>query len=139
MKSPGVEGRFTSEWSSSDSGIWPDVRFTTSNGNDLVTIGPSGKETISDADRQRFANLYDDLLGRMSQVTQTFYSDRNGRSGSYRRPQTAVFLGCSRFGLGWWVLAQPGIDLRGIGVHGASLCLGQPIDRQFADLRWFWA
>jgi hypothetical protein len=80
----GFEGRFTTERSSSDgppplaagsSGIWPNVRFATGNGNDVpVTIGPSGTG-ISKEDRQRFANLYNDLLGRMSQVTQTFYSD----------------------------------------------------------------
>jgi hypothetical protein len=71
----GIEGRFTTEWTSDDAGIWPNVTFATSLGNNVPpAVGPPASE-ISAADRTRFNNLYNDLLGRMNQVTQTFYSD----------------------------------------------------------------
>ncbi len=72
----GVDLRFTRQWTSSDAGIWPNVTFATSFGNaPPASIGPSGATLISPTDRQRFENLYNDLLGRMNLVTQSFYSD----------------------------------------------------------------
>ena len=67
---------FGTEWTSDGAGIWwPNVTFATSLGNNVPpAIGPLASE-ISAADRTRFNNLYNDLLGRMNQVTQTFYSD----------------------------------------------------------------
>jgi hypothetical protein len=71
----GAEGRFTNDWRSSDAGIWPDVRFDVNYNNAPSAItGPYGA-VISSVDRQSFEKLYNDLLGRMSLVTQTFYSD----------------------------------------------------------------
>jgi hypothetical protein len=73
----GLEWRFTREWRSLDGLIWPNVTFATSLGNGVpTTIGPS-KPTISDDDRKSFDNLYNDLLGRMNQVAQNFYSDQS--------------------------------------------------------------
>ena len=40
-----------------------------------TTIGPTGTSVISSANRQVFEGLYNDYLGRMNQVVQTFYSD----------------------------------------------------------------
>jgi hypothetical protein len=54
------------------SGIYPNVTFGTSNGN-APSIGPSGASVISSADRRTFENLYNDLLGRMESVGQTYY------------------------------------------------------------------
>ena len=72
----GIEGRFTKEWTSDEKGLWPDVRFATGSGNSPPSdIGPQGDATISKTDRQSFEKLYNDLLGRMSSVVQTFYSD----------------------------------------------------------------
>lgn len=72
----GLDLRFTRQWTSSDAGIWPNVTFATSFGNaPPATIGPSGAAVISTTDRQRFENLYNDLLGRMNLVTESFYSD----------------------------------------------------------------
>jgi hypothetical protein len=68
----GLDWRFTRQRNSNESGIWPDVRFATTDAAVPAGIGPSG---IRAADRQTFENLYNDLLGRMSQVTQTFFSD----------------------------------------------------------------
>jgi hypothetical protein len=72
----GANIRYTKQWGYNDAGIYPNVSFARASGNiPPATIGPSGSTTISSADRQRFEELYNDLLGRMSQVTQTFYSD----------------------------------------------------------------
>ncbi len=72
----GLNWRFTTQWGYNDAGIYPNVSFATTFGNvPPATIGPSGAAVISSADRQRFEGLYNDLLGRMNQVTQTFYSD----------------------------------------------------------------
>jgi len=71
----GIEARFVTEWRSNDSGIWPDITFRRTDGNNVPpSIGPSG-DSISPADRRQFEELYNDLLGRMNQVIQTFYSD----------------------------------------------------------------
>ncbi|MFN0168199.1 MAG: TonB-dependent receptor [Bryobacteraceae bacterium] len=72
----GVDWRFTGQWNHNDAGIWPNVTFAGTDGNAPPgDIGPYGAEVISAADRQRFENLYNDLLGRMNRVTRTFYSD----------------------------------------------------------------
>lgn len=56
-------------------GIYPDISLSTSFNNvPPLSIGPSGS-VISSADRQRFENLYNDILGRVSSITTTFYSD----------------------------------------------------------------
>lgn len=71
----GFEGRFTNQWGYNDAGIYPNVAFARDFGNTPpATIGPP-TSAIASADRQRFENLYNDLLGRISSVTQTFYSD----------------------------------------------------------------
>ncbi len=70
----GLSWRFTKQWGYNDAGIYPNVTFARSFGAiPPATIGPS--TNIASADRQRFEDLYNDLLGRMNQVTQTFYSD----------------------------------------------------------------
>jgi len=71
----GLNWRSTVQWSKNDANIYPNVTFARANGNTPAgAIGPSGS-AISSADRQRFENLYNDLLGRMDQVTQRFLSD----------------------------------------------------------------
>ncbi|MBZ5617763.1 MAG: TonB-dependent receptor [Acidobacteriia bacterium] len=70
----GLEWRLTNQWSSSRNGIYPNVYFANTFGAAPPAVqGPGGN--ISPADRKRFENLYNDLLGRMSQVTEAFYSD----------------------------------------------------------------
>jgi hypothetical protein len=72
----GLDWRFSRQATSSDAGIWPNVSFATSFGNaPQAAMSPSVAAVISTADGQRFANLYNDLLGRMNLVTTTFYSD----------------------------------------------------------------
>jgi hypothetical protein len=71
----GFNYRNTVQEGYNEAGIYPNISFARANGNiPAATIGPSGA-TIASADRQRFEDLYNNLLGRMDQVTQTFYSD----------------------------------------------------------------
>jgi hypothetical protein len=59
----------------SAAGMYPDVLFDRSSGNlPAGAIGPP-TSVISTPDRQRFEELYNHLLGRISQVRQSFYGD----------------------------------------------------------------
>ena len=63
------------QWQTSDANIWPTLTVNQNNGNAAPGgIGPQSP-LISSADRQRFDNMYNDLLGRVNQVSTTFYSD----------------------------------------------------------------
>ena len=58
------------------SGVYPDITFGTDNGNaPSSSIGPSEQSEISAGDRQTFENLYNDLLGRVETISQTFNSN----------------------------------------------------------------
>jgi hypothetical protein len=70
----GVNGHLAALSSSTDAGIYPNVTFSRTFAVVPPTIGPSGA-VISSADRGRFEDLYNDLLGRIGQVSQTFYSN----------------------------------------------------------------
>jgi hypothetical protein len=64
------------------SGLYPNITF----GRDInnhgnipdSSVGPSEQTEISESDRIRFENLYNDLLGRIESVSQTFYSKPTG-------------------------------------------------------------
>lgn len=73
----GANLRFTNQWGYNEAGIYPDVTLGTSLGAAVpVDIGPTvASNTISQANRQQFESLYNDVLGRMNQVVQTYYSD----------------------------------------------------------------
>jgi len=71
----GLSARLTLQNGWNDAGIYPNVNLTRNFGNTPPgTIGPSGS-AISSADRQQLEYLYNDVLGRMSDVQQTFYSN----------------------------------------------------------------
>ena len=54
-------------------GIYPNVTLARGNGNTVAaSFGPQG---LNATDRTRFENLYNDVLGRMDRVVQTYYSD----------------------------------------------------------------
>jgi len=80
--------------------IYPNIFLNDDNGNTPPpTVGPSGSGVISGADRQQFENLYNQLLGRISSVQQTFYSDLNQfspagttRVRNYRTHEYHAFL-----------------------------------------------
>ncbi|MBX9601820.1 MAG: TonB-dependent receptor [Bryobacteraceae bacterium] len=66
----------TLQYQSADANIWPTINLTQGLGNAAPgNIGPSGATVITAADRLRFDNLYNDLLGRVSSINQTVYSD----------------------------------------------------------------
>jgi hypothetical protein len=58
------------------SGVYPNIIFGTDHGNaPPSSIGPSEQSVISSTDRQTFENLYNDLLGRVESISQTYYSN----------------------------------------------------------------
>ncbi|MBL8214956.1 MAG: TonB-dependent receptor [Bryobacterales bacterium] len=59
----------------SENGTYPNLVISRNFGNvPAPSIGPGGA-VISAADRTRFENLYNDLLGRVANVNQTYFSD----------------------------------------------------------------
>jgi hypothetical protein len=62
-----------------DAGIWYNVSLSTGNGNSVpTTVGPTtgaAANQVSASQRTTFNNLYNDVLGRMSSVAHTFYSN----------------------------------------------------------------
>jgi hypothetical protein len=71
----GLRLAFTQQYASSDAGIFPNINLSRANNNiPPATLGPQGTTT---AVRQQFENLYNDLLGRVSNINTTFYSDLN--------------------------------------------------------------
>jgi hypothetical protein len=71
----GLRYSMTTQLSSSDANIWPTINLAQTFGNAAPgNIGPTGG-AIAAADRTRFDNLYNDLLGRPNVINTTFYSD----------------------------------------------------------------
>jgi hypothetical protein len=71
----GGQLRFTDQYGYNDAGIYPNVSLSaTANGNTPPTsVNPPG--SISSANLAIFQGMYNDLLGRISSVTQTYYSN----------------------------------------------------------------
>ncbi|MCU1330335.1 MAG: hypothetical protein JWN34_5705 [Bryobacterales bacterium] len=60
-------------YAGSGAGVFPNVTFGIGNGNGVpTTIGPSG---LSSTQRSTFDSLYNDILGRVDRVIQTYFSD----------------------------------------------------------------
>ncbi len=60
-------------YAGSGAGVYPNVTFGTGNGNSVpATIGPAG---LSTTQRSTFDSLYNDVLGRVDRVIQTYFSD----------------------------------------------------------------
>jgi hypothetical protein len=71
-----VNVRFFQLWSYDYTGVYPNVTFARANGNTVpTTIGPTGSAVIASSARTIFEDMYNTLLGRVDQVTQTYYSD----------------------------------------------------------------
>jgi hypothetical protein len=65
--------RMTTQYGYNYQGVYPNVSTTTGNGNSVpVSIGPP---SLTSSQRSVFEQLYNDILGRMDSVTQTYYSD----------------------------------------------------------------
>ncbi len=73
----GFTFRNTVQFGYNDAGIHPNVSLTTANGNLVApAFGPQvGTQALTTALRTRFENLYNDVLGRINGVVQTYYSD----------------------------------------------------------------
>jgi hypothetical protein len=70
----GISFRRTQQNTVDFNGVYPNVTFGQSDGN-TPSLGPTGVTVISSADRATFENLYNDLLGRIESVSQTFNSN----------------------------------------------------------------
>jgi hypothetical protein len=69
----GASIRRTTQYGYNEAGIYPTVRFNVANGANVPsTVGPAG---ITAAQRTIFEGLYNNVLGRVAQVNQTYYSD----------------------------------------------------------------
>lgn len=69
----GANLRFTTQYGYNFGGVYPNITTTLGNGNIVPsTVGPAA---LSPSDRNTFELLYNDVLGRIDQVTQTFYSN----------------------------------------------------------------
>lgn len=69
----GTSIRSTLQYGYNYAGVYPDVTTVVGNGNNPpAAIGPTGLTT---SERSTFESLYNDILGRIDQVVQTFYSD----------------------------------------------------------------
>jgi hypothetical protein len=96
----GATFRRTLQSSVDYSGAYPNVTFGTGQGNAPGSaIGPSEQSEISSTDRITFENLYNDLLGRMESVSQTFYSSLTstlpagtGRNRNYAFQEYGLFV-----------------------------------------------
>ncbi|MBI3210137.1 MAG: TonB-dependent receptor [Candidatus Solibacter usitatus] len=72
----GMTTRRVLQYGYNEAGIFPTSSLSTANNNAPPgTFGPNGAAVISSADRARFEQMYNDILGRVGNVTQTFYSD----------------------------------------------------------------
>ncbi len=65
--------RRTLQYGFNAAGTYPNITLGTGNGNNIpAAVGPAG---LSSTDRSNFENQYNDVLGRVDQITLTFYSD----------------------------------------------------------------
>ncbi len=71
----GITLSLTDQYGYNDAGIYPNITFTTGNGNAPPASVTPGN--VSGTNLTNFQNLYNELLGRVNQVTETFYSNLN--------------------------------------------------------------
>lgn len=94
------------QFQTSDANIWPNLLVNQNNGNAAPgSIGPSGAQ-IAAADRQRFDNLYNDLLGRISSIQTTFYSNLETFSPGKPRVRNFIFRDQGYYFQDDWRLTQ---------------------------------
>jgi hypothetical protein len=70
----GFNMRFTTQFGYNDANIYPNINLSTANGNaPPASATPPGN--LSPTDLTTFQGMYNNLLGRVSQISQTFYSN----------------------------------------------------------------
>ena len=67
----GGQVRDTKQYGYNAAGIYPNISLNTANGN-VPAVGPSG---LTSQQLSTFQGMYNDLLGRISSVTETYYSN----------------------------------------------------------------
>jgi len=92
----GASFRRTQQKSTDYAGAYPDITLGTTMGN-APEVGPEGNDVISDADRQAFEGLYNDILGRIESISQIYQYDTSdylpGGSGRRRDFTSYEFAG----------------------------------------------
>jgi len=97
----GLTARITSQYSWREDFAWPAVSLSRTVGNNAPpsTIGPFGAAVINNTDRTRFEDLYNNLLGRVSDVQVRYYSDLEkyqpagtGRNRNFRYREYGLFV-----------------------------------------------
>jgi hypothetical protein len=90
-----------------DSGIYPNITLSRSFGNiPPASIGPDGA-VISAANRQRFEDLYNTLLGRPASISQSFYSNLQAfQPAGTPRVRNQVFRDYAGFVQDDWKIAR---------------------------------
>jgi hypothetical protein len=74
----GIDFQYIRQGTVDYSGVYPNVTFGLNSGNAPASdIGPSEQLNISTEGRQAFEKLYNDLLGRIESVSQTYNSSLN--------------------------------------------------------------
>jgi hypothetical protein len=69
----GGQVRFTKQYGFNDAGIYPNISLSTANGNILSSsLGPTG---LTSTQLTAFQGMWNDVLGRISSVTETYYSN----------------------------------------------------------------
>ncbi len=69
----GGQVRFTKQYGFNDAGIYPNISLSTANGNILnSSLIPAG---LTSTQLTIFQGMYNDILGRISSVTETYYSN----------------------------------------------------------------
>jgi len=99
----GGQLRFTDEYGFNDAGIYPNISLSTANGNlPAASVDPVG---LTATQLTTFQGLYNDLLGRISSVAQTFYSNLNTfQAAGTPRVRNFIFHEYSFFGQDDWRL-----------------------------------
>jgi len=84
----GGQLRFTKQYGYNDAGIYPNISLSTANGN-VPTVGPAG---LTSQQLTVFQGMYNDLLGRVSSVTETYYSNlKTWQAGGTPRVRNFLF------------------------------------------------
>ena len=75
----GVNFRHVKQFNENFAGIYPNVNLGRVNGNIApAALGPQvGQSGVTSSIRQQFESLYNDVLGRVGQISTTYYSDLN--------------------------------------------------------------
>ncbi len=102
----GGQLRFTDEFGFNDAGIYPNVSLTTANGN--VPAAALSPARLNANQVTAFQNLYNDLLGRISSVTETFYSNLNSfQPAGTPRVRNFLYHQYGFFGRDDWRITPP--------------------------------